>query len=120
MPPEGPQRRHPAAGLSDAELEVLAREATDLYMRIANTDPRDIIRVMIEYGCPEDDAKKMISDPLLREGAYRFYFDYLDGAVGGDPEAKERWEFVTESWHKMREGRRLAAAEAAELVEAAE
>lgn len=96
----------PYSDLSDSELDQLSGEAAHFRVRMSLSDPREVVAKLIEYGCPRKDAAGMVNHPMLRLGAFRFYFDCLDGDLG-DEEARDRRDFVAESWRRMREGRRL-------------
>jgi hypothetical protein len=98
----------PYEHLSDAELNEATRLAAELQLRMIDTDARDVLRVLVDNGCPRADALGMLNNPQMRLGAFRFYFDTIDAALG-DKDAKYRVEHVTVTWSRMREGRRLAA-----------
>lgn len=107
----GSARIRPYEHLSDSELHSLTDEAAVLALRIANADPLQVVAVLTEAGCPRPDATAMITNPMLRQGAFRFYFDTLDARLG-DREAGRRVEYVKESWLRMRRGRVMAGKDA--------
>lgn len=105
---EDPGKIRPYEHLSDAELNEATRVAAELQLRMELSDPRDVLRVLVDNGCPRADAQGMLNNPQMRLGAFRFYFDTIDAAAG-DKAAADRVEHVTVTWSRMREGRRLAA-----------
>lgn len=108
------EKVRPYEHLSDPELNELTDEAAKLRMRVTLTDPRDVIAVLTELGCPRADVMGMLRDPTMRLGAFRVYFDSLDARLG-DQEAKDRLEFITTSWSRMRKARAAAGAAESEL-----
>lgn len=101
MAAEGAVKVRPYEHLSDQELWSLAGKAADLRLRLAEASPGEIFQTLVEHGCPKAAARRQVQDPLLRPSAARFHVDVADAKLG-DAEAKERVEFVTTNWAKLR------------------
>jgi hypothetical protein len=90
----------PYAHLSDAELADLVGAAVDIRLRLSMLSPGEVRQTMIENGCPPNAATQQVKDPRFRIYAAKFHLDIQDAALG-DSAAKERVEFVRESWAAM-------------------
>jgi hypothetical protein len=60
-----------------------------------------LIAVMVEHGCPVWSAQELRRSPYLRFCGVRFYFD-VEAAAQGDRKAKERVDYLRESYQTMR------------------
>lgn len=98
------ERVNPYEHFSEAELERATQEAADLQLRIANSDPKVVLSVLVDAGCPHKDAAGMLTNPQLRLGAFRFYFDTIDARLG-NKDAAARVDHVREGWLRMRRAR---------------
>lgn len=100
-------RIRPYEHLSDQELWSLAGEAADLRIRLAECSPGEVIKTMVEHGCPKVAAIRQMQDPMLKGHGARFHIDVADAAMG-DPKARARVDHVVEIWAKMRAAGRPA------------
>lgn len=101
--------------ISDSEANALVDEAIDLRNRLSWPTDAEVIRCMIDNGCPPKDAERQVTASRKATSQYlgmfarKFYVDVQDAAKG-DPEAKARVEHVREAWGRQKARQAAAGA----------
>lgn len=98
----------PLKDWTDAELDALAEEMALNVKRMNEATDSEVIRCLIDNGCPAEDAAQQLKMYGLASFARQFYLDVQDAKLG-NPEAKARVGQVRDAWGKLTKMRRRHA-----------